>query len=46
MVSWKKQVAVISGEGVRNYYRKQGYKCEDSYESKNLRIFIIICIFS
>jgi elongator complex protein 3 len=36
-IAWfhgKNGVAVISGEGVRNYYRKQGYKCEDSYEIK------------
>ncbi|MBT7553068.1 tRNA uridine(34) 5-carboxymethylaminomethyl modification radical SAM/GNAT enzyme Elp3 [bacterium] len=31
------KVAVISGIGVRNYYRKLGYKSEDTYVTKNLK---------
>ena len=30
-----KKLSVISGEGVREYYRKLGYKLEDSYMVKN-----------
>jgi ELP3 family radical SAM enzyme/protein acetyltransferase len=30
------KIAVISGVGVRNYYRKQGYKLHDTYMVKNL----------
>ena len=31
-----KKIAVISGVGVRDYYRKLGYKLEDGYMVKNL----------
>lgn len=31
-----KKIAVISGVGVRNYYRKNGYRLRDSYMVKNL----------
>ncbi|MFH1598586.1 MAG: tRNA uridine(34) 5-carboxymethylaminomethyl modification radical SAM/GNAT enzyme Elp3 [Patescibacteria group bacterium] len=31
-----KQIAVISGVGVREYYRKLGYRLQDSYMVKNL----------
>lgn len=31
------KVAVISGIGVRNYYRKLGYKLEGTYVTKNLK---------
>ena len=31
-------VSVISGEGVRNYYKKQGYKNIDTYMIKNFKI--------
>ena len=30
------KIAVISGVGVREYYRKFGYKLENSYMAKNL----------
>jgi elongator complex protein 3 len=30
------KIAVISGVGVRGYYRKLGYKLQDSYMAKNL----------
>ncbi len=30
------KISVIAGIGVRNYYKKLGYKLEDSYMSKNL----------
>ncbi|KKP92067.1 MAG: ELP3 like protein acetyltransferase involved in transcription [Parcubacteria group bacterium GW2011_GWA2_36_10] len=32
-----KKVAVISGIGVRNYYRKLGYELEGTYVTKNLK---------
>ncbi len=32
-----KKIAVISGIGVRNYYRKLGYKLESTYLTKNLK---------
>jgi ELP3 family radical SAM enzyme/protein acetyltransferase len=32
-----KKIAVISGIGVRNYYRKLGYKLEGTYLTKNLK---------
>ena len=32
----KKKICVISGVGVRNYYRKLGYKLEDGYMTKKL----------
>lgn len=32
-----KKIAVISGVGTRNYYRKLGYKLEDTYMTKKLR---------
>jgi elongator complex protein 3 len=32
-----KKIAVISGVGVRDYYRKNGYKLESSYMVKHLR---------
>jgi elongator complex protein 3 len=31
-----KKIAVISGIGVRNYYRKLGYKLEETYMTKKL----------
>lgn len=31
-----KKIVVISGVGVRNYYRKQGYRLQDSYMVKRL----------
>jgi elongator complex protein 3 len=31
-----KKIAVISGIGVREYYRKKGYKLEGTYMLKNL----------
>lgn len=31
-----KKIAIISGTGVRNYYRKLGYQLEESYMIKNL----------
>lgn len=31
-----KKIAIISGTGVRNYYRKLGYKLEETYMIKNL----------
>lgn len=31
-----KKIAVISGVGVRNYYKKMGYKLEKTYMIKNL----------
>lgn len=48
-----KKIAIISGVGVRNYYRKLGYELEEGYMTKKLqkpadpknRIFIIILIF-
>jgi len=30
------KIAIISGTGVRNYYKKQGYKLEDTYMIKEL----------
>jgi len=30
------KIAVIAGIGVRNYYRKLGYKLEDTYLTKKL----------
>lgn len=32
-----KKIAVISGVGVRGYYRKSGYKLEDSYMTKRIK---------
>jgi hypothetical protein len=31
-----KKIAVISGVGVRNYYRKQGYELQSTYMIKDL----------
>ena len=31
-----KKLAIISGVGVRNYYRKRGYRLEDTYMTKKL----------
>ena len=31
------KIAVISGVGVRDYYRKQGYKFQDSYMIKKIK---------
>ena len=31
-----KKIAIISGTGVRNYYRNIGYELEDTYMVKNL----------
>jgi len=33
-----KKIAVISGVGVRNYYRKLGYKLKDGYMVKNKKV--------
>jgi elongator complex protein 3 len=33
-----KKIAVISGVGVRNYYRKLGFKLKDGYMTKKLKI--------
>ncbi len=33
-----KKIAVISGVGVRGYYRKLGYKLEDEYMTKHLKL--------
>lgn len=32
-----KKITVISGVGVRNYYRKNGYRLKDTYMMKNLK---------
>jgi elongator complex protein 3 len=32
-----KKIAVISGIGVRNYYRKLGYKLQGTYLTKSLK---------
>ena len=31
-----KKIAIISGTGVRNYYKKLGYELKDTYMIKNL----------
>jgi elongator complex protein 3 len=31
-----KKIAVISGVGVRDYYRKIGYRKKDTYMTKNI----------
>ena len=35
-IAGKKKISIISGIGVREYYRKQGYKKDGPYMSKNL----------
>jgi elongator complex protein 3 len=33
----RKKIAVISGIGVRRYYRKLGYKLKNTYMVKNIK---------
>ena len=37
-----KGIAVISGEGVKGYYRKNGYFDEDTFMIKDFSLYMII----
>ena len=42
---YNKKIAVISGVGVRNYYRKKGYKLVETYLIKHYTWINIIKMF-
>jgi ELP3 family radical SAM enzyme/protein acetyltransferase len=45
IISWKngyKRIAIISGVGVRNYYKKMGYELHETYMIKHLNIYSIL----